>query len=195
MSLISILLKEFNQIVFLFLLYQKKVFTYLEGLCTNNAVGLDGVSSRFLKDSASIIADPLSHIINLSIIQGVVPDDFKSAKVVPIYKKNDKTDVGNYRPVSILSVVSKVIERVISDQLEEYLVKQSLLYDFQSGFRHGFSTDTCLTYLTDYIRVQMDKGHLVGMLLLDLQKAFDTVNHSILLIKLKATVLSLPQPR
>lgn len=169
---------------------ENKVFKYLEGLYTNKVVGLDGISSRFLKDSASIIADPLSHIINLSIIQGVVPDDFKSARVVPIYKMNDKTDVGNYRPVSILSVVSKVIERVIYDQLEEYLVKRNLLYDFQSGFRHGFSTDTCLIYLTDYIRFQMDKGHLVGMILLDLQKAFDTVNHSILLMKLKATGLS-----
>lgn len=169
---------------------ESKVLKYLNNLCPNKATGLDGIPSRFIKDSAQIIAGPLAHIINLSIIQGVVPDDLKSARVVPIYKKSDKTDVGNYRPVSILSILSKVIERVIYDQLEDYLASNSLLYKHQSGFRHGYSTDTCLVHLTDYIRFQMDKGHLVGMILLDLQKAFDTVNHSILLMKLKAMGLT-----
>ena len=166
------------------------VLKYLNTLCPTKATGLDGIPARFVKDSAPIIAEPLSHIINLSIIQGVVPDDLKTARVVPIYKKNDKTDVGNYRPVSILSIISKIMEKAIYDQLEQHLVKKQLLYDFQSGFRHGFSTDTCLVNLTDFIRLQMDKGHLVGMLLLDLQKAFGTVNHSILLMKLQAIGLS-----
>ena len=125
----------------------------------------------------------------MSIIQGVVPDDLKSARVIPIFKKNDKTSVGNYRPVSILSIVSKIYERVVYDQDESYFKVNKLLYKFQSGFRSGYSTDTCLIHLTDFIRTEMDKGHVIGMILLDLQKAFDTVDHSILLMKLRAAGL------
>ena len=165
---------------------EEKCFKYINSLSPNKATGLDGIPSRFIRDSAPMIAHPLSHIINLSIIQGAVPDDLKSARVVPLFKKNDKTEVGNYRPVSILCVLSKVLEKVIFDQAQEYLTDNKLLYEFQSGFRQRFSTDTCLMHLSDYIRLQMDKGHLVGMVLLDLQKAFDTVDHGILLMKLKA---------
>jgi hypothetical protein len=165
---------------------ESKVYKYLNKLSTNKATGLDGIPARFIVDSASLIAKPIAHIINLSLIQGSVPDDLKSARVVPLYKKNDKTEVGNYRPVSILSVISKVFERVVYDQIETYLKDKQLLYDLQSGFRTGFSTDTCLIHLSDYIRFEMDKGHIVGMVLLDLQKAFDTVDHSILMYKLKS---------
>ena len=89
----------------------------------------------------------------------------------------------------MLSVVSKILERAVYTQLEEYLVKKKLLFDFQSGFRSNFSTDSCLTYLTDYIKTQTSKGLYTGMLMLDLQKAFDTVNHDILCKKLKAMVI------
>ena len=129
-------------------------------------------------------------MINLSLIQGVVPEDLKSARVVPFFKKNDKTEVGNYRPVSILTILSKVFERVVYDQVESYLNQKRLLYKFQSGFRSRFSTDTCLIHLTDFIKFQMDQGHYVGMILLDLQKAFDTVDHGILLMKLESLGLS-----
>ena len=125
---------------------ESKVSKYLNKLSPAKATGLDGIPSHILKDPACILADPLSHIINLSFIQGVVSDDLKSARVAPLYKKSDKTDAGNYGPVSILRIVHKVIERFIYGQLEDYhLVKNILLYEFQSDFRHGFSTDTCLS--------------------------------------------------
>jgi hypothetical protein len=139
-----------------------------------------------MRDSATIIACPLTHIINLSLIQGVIPDDLKSARVVPLFKKNDKTEVGNYRPVSILCILSKIFERVVYDQIDSYLCDKNLLYKLQSGFRKQFSTDTCLIHLSDHIKFEMDKGNLIGMVLLDLQKAFDTVDHTILLMKLES---------
>ena len=96
-------------------------------------------------------------------------------------KNKSKTEPGNYRPVSILSVTSKILERIVYYQLEHYLKENNLLYKLQS-----FSTGTCLTFLMDYIRSEMDFGNYIGMVMIDLQKAFDTVDHSILENKLKA---------
>ena len=167
------------------LVTENQVFKYLIRLNSNKATGLDGIPSKFVKDAAPIIAYPLCHIINLSLIQAGVPDSLKSARVIPLFKKNDKTEVGNYRPVSILNVISKILEIVVYDLLNDYLTSNDLLFKYQSGFRHKFSTETYLIHLTDFIRSHMDKGNFVGMILLDLQKAFDTVNHSILLTNLK----------
>ena len=125
-----------------------------------------------MRDGVSVIACPLTHVINSSLIQGVVPDDLKSAKVARLFKKNDKTKIGNYQPVSILTIFSKVFQRVVYDQVESYLNQEKLLYKFQSGFRSRYSTDTYLTHLIDCIKFQMDQGHFVGMVLLDLQKRF-----------------------
>ena len=119
-------------------------------LGSNKATGLDGIPSRFVGDGASIIACPLTHVINLCLIQGVVPVALKSARV-PLFRKNDKTEVGNYRPVSILTIISKVFERVVYDHVESYLDQKKLLYKFQSGFRSRYSSDTCLTHLNDFI--------------------------------------------
>ena len=158
----------------------------LTELNSQKATGLDGLPAKFLKDGASTIAKPLTHIINMSITSGQFPKELKCAKIVPIYKKKLKTDPGNYRPVSILSIISKIFEKVVCEQLSEYLECNNLMYDLQSGFRQNFSTDSCLIHLSDYILNNQDKGEYTGMVVIDLQKAFDTVNHKILLSKLQA---------
>ena len=107
-----------------------KVLKSLNSLGINKTSGFDGIPSRFVRDGASIIACALTHVINLSLIQGVVPDDLKSARVTYLFLKNsDKTEVCNYRPVSILTIISKVFERVVYDQVESYLdQKKTSLY-------------------------------------------------------------------
>ena len=98
-----------------------------------------------------------------------------------MYKKINSLDPGSYRPVSILCIISKVLEKTVYEQLEEYLSAKNLLYNLQSGFLKGFSMESCLIYLTDYIVNQLDNKKSTGLLMLALQKAFDTVDHQILL--------------
>ena len=159
----------------------------------HKATGLDGLQAKFLIDSAQSIKKPLTHIINMSIISGLFPKELKKSKVIPIHKKNSKVEPGNYRPVSILSIISKIFERVVCEQLTEYLTCNNYLYELQSGFRQSFSTESCLIHLSDFILKKQDMREYVGMIILDLQnwqKAFDTVNHKILINKLKALGLN-----
>ena len=149
------------------------------------STGLDGIPAKFLKDGAEILKLPITWIINLSISENTVPDGIKVARVKPLFKKNSNLEVGNYRPVSILSIVSKILERAVYIQLENYLTKNNILYEYQSGFRKSFSTDTCLIHLLDHIKINNSQGLYTGMILLDLQKAFDTVDHEVLCNKLK----------
>ena len=148
--------------------------------------GLDGIAPRFLHDGAECLAGPIQHIINLSILTETVPSSLKQAKVVPIFKKGSRLDPGNYRPVSILSSVSKILERAVNIQLVEYFNKKNLFFDYQSGFRRGHSTETCLINLTDHIKGEIKQGKMVGMVMIDLRKAFDTVDGGILIKKLSA---------
>ena len=166
------------------------IMKQLSSLDTKKAVGLDDISSLFLRDGAECISAPVKHIINLSIITETVPAAFKEAKVKPLFKKGSTLDPGNYRPVSILSVLSKLLERAAHSQLSEYLEKRGLLFEHQSGFRGGYSTDSCLIGLSDFIKGEIAKGNMVGMVLIDLQKAFDTVDHTILRDKLSAIGIS-----
>ena len=158
----------------------------LSGLNSSKATGLDNIPARFVKDGSKCIAYPLAHIFNLSLRSGIIPQDLKSARVTPLHKKNSKTEAGNYRPVSVLCIISKVLEKIVFLQIDKYLKEKNVLYEHQSGFRSSHSTETCLIHLMDWIRMKSDKGNFVGMVLLDLQKAFDTVNHQILLQKLQA---------
>ena len=165
---------------------EEKIEKLLNKINPSKSTGLDKIPGRFIKDGAKVISSPIAHLINLSLYKGIVPDCLKEAKVVPLYKKNSKSEVGNYRPVSILNVLSKILEKEVHEQFQTYLNKANLIYPQQSGFRPNYSTDTCLIHLIDKIKAENDKGNYTGMCLIDLQKAFDTVNHDILLHKLKA---------
>ena len=167
-------------------------FIYKE-LCNLNSfksTGLDNIPSRFVKDVAKALTKPVTYIVNLSITSGIVPNQLKSARVKPLFKKNNRTEVGNYRPVSILCIISKILKKAVYQQLESHLIKNNLLYEFQSGFRSAYSTDTCLIHLFDHIKSQTAKSLYTSMVMIDLQKSFDTVDRQILCSKLQAMAIS-----
>ena len=165
----------------------------LSTLNISKSTGYDDIPARFLKDGASEIREIITYLINLSITTNVFPDEFKCAKVKPLYKKKDRTEVENFRPVSILCIVSKILEKAVYIQFEKYLLDNNILYSHQSGFRKGHSTDSCLIDLFDYIHCSISEGDYVGMVLLDLQKAFDTVDHKVLCEKLKLVGVGCPE--
>ena len=110
-------------------------------------------------------------------------DKRKVAKIKPLYKKGLKTDPKNLRPISLLPLISRIIERIIHDQTMNFLLDNNVLYKYQSGFRKFHSTDACLSYRHDEITKGFDSGLLTGMLLIDLQKTLDTMDHNILIKK------------
>ena len=163
----------------------------VSSLRVNKATGLDDISARLLKEACPEIVPSLTDIINLSIWYGYFPDQWKVSKGLPLYKEDIKSDPNNYRPISILPVVSKIIEKVIFKQLYEYLTHNNLLTVSQHGFRPMHSTLTALLEATNNWYLNIDDGLINSVLFLDLKKAFDTVDHSILLKK-TATLWSGP---
>ena len=160
------------------------IIKILEKTNISKAAGIDTLGGRFLKDGIPILALPITQLCNLSILLSVFPEKCKTAKLKPLFKKGSSTEPKNYRPISLLPLISKLIEKVIHDQTQEFLVENKILYKYQSGFRGNHSTDSCLSYLNDKILQGFDSGKITGMILIDLQKAFDTIDHEILLKKM-----------
>ena len=162
-----------------------QICDFLRKTNVSKAPGIDKLSGIFIRDGAEILAAPLSQIVNLSILSSTFPDLGKISKLKALFKKGSKVDPKNYRPISLLPLLSKVFETVIHLQTAKFLEDNAILFMHQSGFRPKHSTESCLTHLCDRILEGCDSGHHTGMILIDLQKAFDTINHKILLDKLK----------
>ena len=152
---------------------------------TKKSPGIDGISARLLKDAGDTIVESLVGIFNLSLQSGIFPDDWKLARVTPIYKDGSKTECGNYRPISVISIVAKIFEKLVCNQLRSFMQENNIIMDDQSGFRLYHSTETILLDSTNEWLKNMDKRLMNGVLFLDLKMAFDTVNHEILLHKLE----------
>ena len=161
-----------------------EVLKVISSLKRSKSPGLDNIPPRTVKDAALAITQPLLHILNLSLSTSKVPSEWKVARCVPIFKGGDAKILDNYRPISVLPVFSKILERVVHFQLYEYLENNELLSPFQFGFRKNRSTASAVVHLTDTVRKNMDMGQLTGALFIDLRKAFDTVDHQSLTSKL-----------
>lgn len=162
-----------------------KVNQYIKDLDVKKSTGIDGIGPNILKLCGDTISIAITSIINNSISKGIFPGKLKEACVIPIFKNGSKDDPSNYRPISILNTVSKLFEKHVSEQLLSFLTKYDILYKFQSGFRPGHSCQTALLSTIDKWMKAIDNGEVVGSVYLDLQKAFDLVDHEILIHKLK----------
>ena len=153
----------------------------ISSLKNGKAVGPYSIPVYLLKLISKYIAISLCDIINDSFVNGIFSDWMKLAKVIPLYKKNSPEIPSNYRPISLLSVFSKIVEKLMHTRLYTFLEKYDILHSLQFGFRNKHSTLHALISLTESIKKTIDDGMFGCGVFIDLQKAFDTVNHSILL--------------
>ena len=159
---------------------------YLRNLDPSKSTGADRISTRLLRECKEELLLPLKLLFNKSLQEGVVPSLWKYANVTPIFKKGNKSDPGNYRPISLTSVVVKILERILRDKITSFLENHKLILDTQHGFRNNRSCLTNLLEFFNYIFANYDERAPSDIIYLDFRKAFDTVPHKRLLIKLKA---------
>ncbi len=155
----------------------------IKSLKETRSVGSDGISMRFIKDALYVIAFNITCIINTSIVTGIFPTSWKHAIVMPIFKTGDVANPNNFRPISLLPIISKILEKVVTSQLMPFLESSHLPSDTQHEFRPRLSTQTALTTITNKIFSNMDSKKITMLTLCDLSKAFDSVSHEILLKK------------
>ena len=164
---------------------EKFVIHQLSNLDSCKSPGTDGINNVFLKIGAPVIGHSLTSILNKFIVNGYFPSHWKVARVTPIFKSGETNDPDNYRPISILTALSKILERHVHIQLFQYLERNNLLYSLQSGFRKSHSCETALLKIWDLWMKDISKKRLIGALFVDIRKAFESVSHIRLLDKLR----------
>ena len=163
----------------------EEIIAYIRALKNTKSNGPFSISNKLFKNFKKPLSTLFTLLINLVFTKGKFPDILKIGKKIPIHKKNCKTDVNNYRPISLLSNITKIVEKIVHDQLYIYLENNNIFCKYQFGFRTNHLTNHALTEIIKRIRNACDKGLYTCGVYLDLQKAFDTVNQNILLAKLK----------
>jgi hypothetical protein len=162
----------------------KEITSVIKTLKTKNSHGFDEISMKLLKISAAYICSPLTYICNKSILSGTFPDRMKFSIVKPIFKKGNKMNLTNYRPISLLTSFSKVFEKAFFNRATACFNSNKLLVGNQFGFRKGIATDDAIFKLINETLNALNNTKLVGSIFCDLEKAFAYVNHNILLSKL-----------
>ena len=158
----------------------------IKAMKDNKSPGVDGIPPKLLMETVEQISIPLARVFNLSLKEGVVPFEWKEANIIPLFKKGSRNKSENYRPVSLTSVICKLLERLIKDHMVDFLVKHNLLNSSQHGFLKARSCLTNMLCFLEEITKWIDIGSPVDIIYLDFQKAFDKVPHQRLLLKLKA---------
>jgi hypothetical protein len=159
----------------------KDVENIIKPLKPKTSSGYDGISTKLLKASSAYIISPLTYICNKSISLGIFPDRLKYAVVKPLHKKDDRSQASNYRPISMLSSLSKVFKKIMYNQLQDHLLKFNILAEEQYGFRTNSSTDKAIYKLINEALMALNNKSAVGGIFFDLEKDFDCLNHNILM--------------
>ncbi|CAB4002641.1 Hypothetical predicted protein [Paramuricea clavata] len=163
----------------------EQVNELINNLSCSKATGVDGISVKILKLVSPVFSHPLTKLLNMSLDKGIFPTKWKIARVItPLHKSGLRDDKSNYRPISLLPVISKICEKHVARSVMDYFTNNGLLYERQSAFRKGHSTETALINLTDQILLNMDKDEVTLMAFVDFKKAFDLIDHQVLLSKL-----------
>lgn len=172
--------------LFLFQTNEEEICEIIDSLKSNSAAGPDEVSPKVVKKLKFFLVPLIVILTNLIFSLGNFPDVFKEAIVRPIYKGGEKTLTNNYRPISMLNVYAKIIEKVIHNRILSYVEKNKILYNSQYGFRKKSGTDNAAHEVVNYIRNELDKGRKVSAVFIDLKKAFDLVHHEVLVSVLES---------